>query len=92
MNKMEKGKYLETVRKQREQKLIGKFVIVQNSRYNKNQIMYLQDMELAQTQGSSSNKNWTLFLANAKGFDNEYIANSIARKFKYNNVRVERIR
>lgn len=90
MKTMEKGKYLAQARKQREEALEGKFVIIQNSRYNKDQIMYLQDSELAQAQGGA-NKNWTLFLANAKGFDNEYIANSIAKKFKYNNVRVQEI-
>lgn len=91
MKTMEKGKYLAEVRKQRENALKGKFVIVQNSRYNKNQIMYLQDSDLAAAQGNAG-KNWTLFLANAKGFDNEYVAKSIAKKFKYNNVRVETVR
>lgn len=91
MKTMEKGKYLAQARKQREQALVGKFVIVQNSRYNKDQVMYLQDTELAQSQGNSK-MHWTLFLANAKGFDNEYAAKSIAKKFKYNNVRVEVVR
>ena len=52
--------------------------------------MYLQDMELAKKQGHE-NMHWTLYKANAKGFDNERIANAVARQFKYNNVTVMQI-
>lgn len=81
--------YLEQQRQQREQALAGKWVITQKSRFNKNQIMYLQDAELARKQGND--KHWTLYLANAKGFDNEYIANTVAKRFQYNDVEVKQI-
>lgn len=83
----ERNTYLEESRKKRENALIGKFVITQNSRFNKGQKMYLQDENLAKGQGHS-NMHWTLYLANAKGFENEYVARAIARRFKYNNVEV----
>lgn len=84
------NEYLAEQRKLREEALIGKWVITQQSRYNKNQVMYLQDMELAKKQGHE-NMHWTLYKANAKGFDNERIANAVARQFKYNNVTVMQI-
>lgn len=82
--------YLAQQRKEREQALAGKWVITQQSRYNANQIMYLQDAELAKKQGHKD-MHWTLYLANAKGFDNEYIARAVARQFKYNNVQIKQI-
>lgn len=87
MNKGLDNEYLKNERLMREQALKGKWVITQKSRYNQNQVMYLQDTELAKKQGHE-NMYWTLYLANAKGFDTEYIANAVAKKFKYNHISV----
>ncbi len=84
------NEYLIEQRRKREDALRGKWVITQQSRYNQNQTMYLQDAELAKKQGHG-NMHWTLYLANAKGFDNEHIARAIARQFKYNNVQIQYI-
>lgn len=88
---MEKQLYLKRQRAQREAELIGKYVIVQNSRYQKDQLMYLQDESIASSHGHKG-MHWTLYKANAKGFDNKYVAMSIARQFKYNNVRVMEVK
>ena len=86
-NNTQEAIYLAEKRQERINNLKGKFVITQESRYNKGQKMYLQDEKLAESYGHKK-MHWTLYLANAKGFDNEYIARSIARRFKYNNVEV----
>ena len=81
---MERNEYLKLKRAERETALRGKFVIVCDSRYTPGTMMYLQDKELSTQQGM----HWTKFLANAKGYDSLYVANQIAKRYKYNNVRV----
>ena len=84
-----KEDYLKNSRKQREEALKGKFVITQNSRFEPGVVLYLQDRDLASAQGNKA--NWTKFLANAKGFDNQYAADAVARRYKYNNVTVREV-
>lgn len=84
-----KDEYLRQVRHEREEALKGKFVITQNSRFEPGVVLYLQDRDLASAQGNKA--NWTKFLANAKGFDNQYAADAVARRYKYNNVTVREV-
>lgn len=87
MKRTQEQVYLQQKREERIQALKGKWVITQESHYNKNQILYLQDRNLAKSYGYQE-MTWTKFLANARGFENEFIARSIARRFKYGNVKV----
>lgn len=79
--------YLDDQRRQRIANLYGKFVIVQDSRYSVNTVLYLQDTALT----TSHKTHWTQFMANARGFDTMQEATNVARNFKYNNVRVIRM-
>lgn len=81
--------YLTQKRHEREAALKGKFVVTQNSRFEPGVVLYLQDRDLAASQNNKA--NWTKFLANAKGFDNQYAAEAVARRYKYNNVQVREV-
>lgn len=72
---------LNTVRKVRECRLRGKYLITTKSRYN-GKTLYLQDRNI------STNGWWTYFKSNALGFDTKQGADKIASRFKYNNPRV----
>ena len=90
MKRTQEQVYLQQKREERIQALKGKWVITQEPHYNKNQILYLQDRNLAKSYGYQE-MTWTKFLANARGFENEFIARSIARRFKYGNVKVKEV-
>lgn len=66
---------------------IGKFVIIQNSRRNKNIMptMYLVDRK------KTKDMWWSPSSFLAMIFENESAAKYQAKKYKYNNVRVRRI-
>lgn len=77
----EREHYIKMSRKQRERELTGKFVVVVNSRYNKNQILYLQD----RTCGTGY---WTKFRSNAMGYNDESTAKSRLKTLRFNNPKV----
>lgn len=81
---MDKEKYLKEQRMKRIQKLSGKYVIICDSK-NKDEILYLQDQKLSKA------SFWTIFLANAKGFDTKQDALNMLKKLKYNNPRLAKI-
>lgn len=72
-------------RQKRRESLIGKYVVVQDARYQSGFILYLQDKKYGLT-------NWTKFLSNAQGFNSRKEAQHVANKFMYNNPRVIQIK
>lgn len=68
-------------REQRENSLVGKYLILTSSRYQSDVVLFLQDENC----GSGY---WTKFLSNARGFMEESAAIIKAKDFQYNNPRV----
>lgn len=69
------------LRSKRLEKQTNKFIIACDSRYNRNQIIFLQDSSI------SSSRHWTKFQANALTFSSFEEAFEKAKKLKFNNVR-----
>lgn len=68
-------------RRYRERELIGKYLVVVNSRYQSNLNLFLQDSKYG-------NGHWTKFRSNAKGFYDESAAIIKAKNLQFNNPRV----
>ena len=82
---MDRNAYLAKARKERENALKGKWIIVCDSPQYIGNLMYMQDQEIC-------NKGfWTGFLCNAKGFENPYTAKAVCNRLKYNNPRVVQV-
>lgn len=75
---------LDSVRELRLYNLIGRFVIICDSRYDKGKVLFLQDRTI-------SKRRWTLFSSNALGFKSLDKAQDVCCRFQYNNPRVMKL-
>jgi hypothetical protein len=68
-------------RRRRERNLVGKYLVLVTSRYQKGLDLFLQDDKYG-------DGYWTRFLSNAKGFHDESAAVVKAKNLQFNNPRV----
>lgn len=77
---------LEVDRADRIAALRGKYVLVTDSRYDKNKSLYYCDPKW-----KKGESHWTLYLACAMGWSNEAEANAVCAKLRFGNPRVVKL-